>query len=213
MFCTNCGTQIPEGENVKKCANCGMSFESTEKPVTPKPTQSTSAQLSTAMSFIVSTAMSFIDQAVANYVQSSLVLALVGFISTFMTWVSFARSELGRSAMSYFGINSKLNVFNFISIQDEPEASFLFLFVIPIIGLILAIISSENNNEKLGKSGVAVMGIGGVITYLIMMSYVSEVNEQTYSGFVNLGAGTKVWLVASILQIVLFILIKKKQTQ
>ncbi len=205
MFCPNCGTQLPDAGNVKTCSNCGMSLETSERPVSPHPTQNSPAQQAAGNSFI--------DKAVANYVQSSLVLALVGFISTFMTWITFGRSEFGRGVMSYLGIDSKLNAYKYISIQDEPQGAFLLLFALPIIGLILAVISYKNKNEKLGKSGVLVMGIGGIITYLFLSSYASDVNKETYANLMNLGIGTKIWLIASILQIVLFILIKKRQAR
>ncbi len=205
MFCPNCGTQLPDGENVKSCTSCGMSIESAGSSVSAQPIQSSPVQQVKGNSFI--------DNAVSNYLQSSLVLALIAFISTFMTWITFGRTQIGRGVMSYLGIDSKLNAYTLISIQDQPQGTFIAMFALPIIGLILALISYKNKNEKLGKSGVLTMGIGGIFTYSFMSMYVSTLNEEASYKLVNMNFGIKLWLIASILQIVLFILIKKRQAR
>ena len=207
MFCPKCGTKLPDDENTRFCDNCGALLESRRK-ATPAKVASPK-QINAA---------GFINTALSNFVQSSLVLALIGIVSTLMPWVSFAQTKLGRGVMNFLGIEDKLNVFQMLSIQtDSKILVFLLMFAIPIAGLVLAIISFVKKNEaqqkyeKLGKNALLVMGIGGIITFVLAFAYVSGINNEASVNLAGLAIGSYIWFICSILQIVLFVLVKKNK--
>ncbi len=202
MFCPNCGKHISDDSNSNFCDSCGVALINQEKSVSTHKA-----------SFNMHEINGFVDKITAKYVQSSLILALVGFISTFMSWIVFDNSRMGRELMWYFGVGCNINTFEFLSIQAEPVTAFALLFVVPLVGVILSVISYINNKEKLGRNAILVMGVGGFLTFLVMELYVGVVNEKAYAGLVSLGIGVKIWLVASILQIVLFVMVKKAKPQ
>ncbi len=234
MFCNNCGAKMPEDRKTAFCVNCGAPLESEAKAApanTNTPTNTNNVPTNTASTVNVDV-QGFKNKVVNNYLISSFVLAAVGFVSTKMAWLA-APSLVGK-ALSSMNMPSSMSLFEVIDmmkLEDPKIASYvsLLMLALPVIGLALVALGYFKKDDadpkytKYGQSGMLVMGIGGVITYLVASKAVSYANEAMRGSMgsmggkfgadlmsVSLGTGAKLWLAVAILQIVLFVLVKKK---
>ncbi len=221
MYCSSCGNKLPEEENVRFCDNCGAPVGGV---VQEKREKVTSPIVETIKQIDVDAIkqvdyVGYKNKAVDNFLVCSLVLAGVELVSTFMTWVTFGQTGIGRAVLSSIGFSDTMNVYKFLSIQEDSLICVLLFFTLPVIGLALTVYSylnrDENNKkcEKLGRIGILVMGIGVIFTYVFLASYGSSVNNELSYDLVSLSGGARLWLVCGILQVVLFVLVKKKTKQ
>ena len=200
MFCSKCGRHIPDDEGNIFCDNCGAYLGSQDKPFSSHNVSANSIKTK-----------GFIETVVANYKKSSAFLILIGYLSIFLPWIFFNTTIYNSGGFNYRRMDYAINFSDILFDIDItiPYSSYICIALL-LVGPFLLLLSYVKKEVELGKRAILITGVCGVLTFIFIYS-----TRGTYTSSskldISVGYGAIIWLIASILQIVLYVLLNKEK--
>lgn len=198
MFCSKCGSKIPDGANF--CPNCQAPVNGANANEFKDKFMEKSSELGQNMKNMSSQVMSDInngeiqrafERGEADMV--TLICAVVGLMSAFLPAISFSMSGVSVSV----GFFSLRKLFEMADMGFESFMSLLVPILVIVAGLI-GIVSACTKNKLLTRVVGAVLAVVGVVGFFVINSQLGEIGM----GSVNVGWSIYVMVLSGIAMIV-----------
>lgn len=198
MFCSKCGSKIPDGANF--CPNCQAPVNGANANEFKDKFMEKSSELGQNMKNMSSQVMNDInnggiqrafERGEADMV--TLICAVVGLMSAFLPAISFSMSGVSVSV----GFFSLRKLFEMADMGFESFMSLLVPILVIVAGLI-GIVSACTKNKLLTRVVGAVLAVVGVVGFFVINSQLGEIGM----GSVNVGWSIYVMVLSGIAMIV-----------
>lgn len=198
MFCSKCGSKIPDGANF--CPNCQAPVNGANANEFKDKFMEKSSELGQNMKNMSSQVMNDInnggiqrafERGEADMV--TLICAVVGLMSAFLPAISFSMSGVSVSV----GFFSLRKLFEIADMGFESFMSLLVPILVIVAGLI-GIVSACTKNKLLTRVVGAVLAVVGVVGFFVINSQLGEIGM----GSVNVGWSIYVMVLSGIAMIV-----------